>query len=158
MKLTKVAQVCQHSQMLALILHQDTPLETAIRHFADNPHIRSIFVVDNADKLVGIINNHDLLPWVRMQLDMLPFGSAVSVGKLRWLLMAEKISDLIPVSSDIVTVTVNDSLADVLDIMFQHNLVDIPVVDGDGRIINDIRLNELLAYTLNQSGVTTNAS
>jgi hypothetical protein len=35
--------------------------------------------------------------------------------------------------------------------MFQHNLVDIPVLDENGRIVNDLRLSEVLAYTMKVS-------
>ena len=61
MKFTKVAQVCQTSEMLAMIVHQDTPLETLGRHFPDDPYVRGIFLVDDADKFVDVVNNHDLL-------------------------------------------------------------------------------------------------
>ena len=151
MKLTKAAQVCQTSQMLAIIIHQDTLLETAIQQFASNPHVRGIFIVDDADKLVGVVNNHDILPWARMQLDMSPFGSTMPVGKMRRLLLAERILDLAQAGSHLAAVPMDASLADVLDVMFRHNLVDIPVIDENGRIVNDLRLSEVLAYTLNLS-------
>ena len=87
------------------------------------------FVEDDADKLVDVVNNHDLLLWSRMQLDMLPTSSAMPAGKMRWLLMAEKISDLAQAGGKLAKVTMDESLADVLDLMFHHSLVDILVVD-----------------------------
>ena len=151
MKLTKVAQVCQISQMLAIIVHQDTLLETAIRHTVDNPHVRGIFLVDDADKLVGVVNSHDLLLWVRIHLGMAPLKNTVSAGKLRRLLFAERILDLARAGSQFAAVQMDTSLADVLDVMSQYDLVDIPVLDENGRIVNDLRLSEVLAFTLNQT-------
>jgi CBS domain-containing protein len=151
MKLTKVSQLCQHSQMLAIILHQDTLLETAIQNFSDNPFVRGIFVVDDANELVGVVNSHDFLPWVRMHLEMSPFGPTVPVGKMRRLLLAERILDMAQPGSHLAAVSMDASLADVLDMMFQHNLVDIPVLDENGRIVNDLRLSEVLAYTMKVS-------
>lgn len=151
MKLTKVAEICQISQMLAIILHQDKPPETAIRHVVDNPQVRGIFLVDDADKLAGVINSHDLLLWVRIHAGMTPFKNSASTGKLRRLLFAERIIDLARGGSQLAAVQMDTSLGEVLDVMFQYDLVDIPVLDENGRIVNDLRLSEVLAFTLNQT-------
>ena len=39
-------------------------------------------------------------------------------------------------------------LPDALQKMTYHKLADIPVLDANGRIVNDLRLSEILAYML----------
>ena len=65
MKNTKIAAASQQSPMGALLLPADTPLAEAIGRFASDPTLHGIFLVDNAGRLAGVINNHDLLDWAR---------------------------------------------------------------------------------------------
>ncbi|NLE76173.1 MAG: hypothetical protein GX605_05405 [Chloroflexi bacterium] len=50
--------------------------------------------------------------------------------------------------SDDAAVSLNDTLADVLDKMRLYIVADIPVLDEGGPIISDISLSEVLSYAL----------
>jgi CBS domain-containing protein len=156
MKRTSVEKVIELSTMKALVLHKDTSLAEAIDRFASNEGQHGIFLVGDGDNLVGVVNNEDLLDWARLQFDTMP-GDPLPVGKVRRLISATSISDLAGPDSKRMSVRINETLADALARMASFELEDIAVLDEQGRIVNDLRLSEVLSFALhirsgNESG------
>lgn len=137
--------------MRALVVSYDMPLEEAIGHFAQDHDLRGIFLIDEHERLVGVVNTQDLLDWVRVGLALPPQAQPPSIAQVRRLVKAERVGDLARSDSVETAVTLHDTLADALDKMTRHNLIDIPVIDGNGRVINDLRLSEVLAFVLQNS-------
>ena len=146
---TTVGKVCAQSPMRALIVREDTPLVTAIDQFSSNHDHRAIFIINEAEQLVGVVNNHDLLHWARLRLQMPLNEKWISINRARHLVLADFVRDLAVPYSEETAVTFQDSLADALEKMTSRNLADIPVVDENGRIVNDLRLSEILAFAMN---------
>lgn len=158
MKRTSVAEVSALSTMKALVLPEKTPLAEAIDSFASNEGQHGIFVSGEDGKLAGVVNNADLLDWARLQFDVMP-GDPLAVGKVRRLMSAKNISDLAGRNSKSMSVTVTETLADALERMATFELEDIAVLDEDGRIVNDLRLSEVLSFALRiQRGRETDSS
>lgn len=151
MQTIKIADICRQSQMQALIMKANTPLEVAIQEFAGNHYVRGIFLVDDEERLVGVVNKQDILNWIRLEVSLPPQTASPSLVQMRRLLQAELIEDIALPDSDETAVSLDDTLADALNTMTRHNLVDIPVVDENGRIVNDLRLSEVLALVLDRS-------
>lgn len=149
MQTMTVADVCGTSAMRALVVPQDTPLAVAIGHFSQDHDLRGIFLVDEQERLAGVVNKQDLLDWLRLQLAMPALAKPPSLVQMRRVVMARTVGDLARKDSVETAVTLADSLAEALQKMASHNLNDIPVVDENGRIINDLRLSEALACVLN---------
>ena len=147
-----VAEVCEQSEMQALVVDREMSLSDAVKEFATNHDLRGIFVTDDKDRLVGVINKQDLLRWVGLQLNQLSQGEPMSIGQMRRLVNAQKVSDLAAPGSESTALYLNDTLADALQKMTAFNLADIPVVDENGRIINDLRLSEILLFMVNRGG------
>lgn len=143
-----VAEVCKTSTLHALVAPQGMPLAKAIQHFMQDCNLRGIFLVDDAGRLTGVLNKHDLLDWVRVAFPLPPQGPYPLKAQLRRAVMAETAGDLARAESVETAVTLQDSLAVALQKMVRYNLVDIPVLDENGRIVNDLRLSEILAYLL----------
>ena len=61
------------------------------------------------------------------------------------LMSAKHISGLAGCDSKRMSVTVTETLADALERMATFELEDIAVLDEDGRIVNDLRLSEVLS-------------
>ncbi len=148
MQTVSVAKVCETSKMQALIVPQNMPLAEAIWHFAQDHDLRGIFLIDEQERLVGVVNKQDLLDWVRVELALPPQTQSPSIAQVRRIVMAETAGDLARVDSVETAVSLSDTLADALNKMTRHNMVDIPVVDEDGRIVNDLRLSEVLAFII----------
>lgn len=143
-----VAKVCETSKMQALVVPHTMPLAEAIWHFAQNHDLRGIFLTDDDERLVGVVNKQDLLDWVRVELALPPQTQSPSLAQVRRVVMAESVGDLAQPDSAETAVALHDSLADALNIMTRYNMADIPVVDAHGRIVNDLRLSEVLAFVL----------
>jgi CBS-domain-containing membrane protein len=124
----------------------------AVKEFATNHDLRGIFITDENKRLTGVINKQDLLHWVGLQLNQTPAGKPIPVGQMRRLLNAQSVDDLAAPGSENSALYLNDTLADALQKMTANELADIPVIDENGQIINDLRLSEILLFMVNMSG------
>jgi CBS-domain-containing membrane protein len=148
MKKTKISVICQTSPMGALVVPMDMPLDEAINRFAGDPTLHGIFLVDAQGNFMGVVSNQDLLEWARLQFDLLSRDYMLPVGKVRRLLTAHTIGDLALPDSGKMAAHLDDSLESALLTMSEYGLEDIAVIDDAGRIINDLRLSEVLHYAL----------
>jgi CBS-domain-containing membrane protein len=148
MKRTPVARVSELSTMKALILPEDTPILEAIDRFASNEGQHGIFLTQENGRLIGVVNNRDLMDWARLQFDVIPGDLPLPVGKVRRLITATCICDLAAPDSKQMSVKLSDTLADALAKMATYELDDIAVVDDKGQVVNDLRLSEVLSFAL----------
>ncbi len=134
--------------MRSMVIHYNTPLDVAIERFAADDELHGIFLMDDNGRLVGVINNHSLLQWARLRF-RLPSGAlGLSLSQVRRLVLADIMQDLVMPGSDEAVVRMSDTIADALAKMSNYNLLDIPVVDDHGRIVNDLRLSEILSFAV----------
>ncbi|MEZ4719798.1 MAG: hypothetical protein R2851_27495 [Caldilineaceae bacterium] len=99
-----------------------------------------------------MVNNSDLLDWKRVQFNLSPGSLPLPVHRVRRLLKAQQISDLAAAESRQMSVKLTDTLAQALDTMSRYDLEDLAVTDEDGRVVNDLRLSEVLAFALKVYG------
>ena len=148
MKTVQVKEVCRQTPLQSLVARNDTSLSRVIADFAKHHDLHGIFLVDDQERLTGIINSHDLLQWSQLHLDLpLPISS-VTLGRVRRLVVARQAQDLASSASHEAAVREDDTLDTALRRMAQHNLTAIPVLDEQGRVINDLRLSEILAFAV----------
>lgn len=145
---TRVSELCEVSPMRALVVSRDTSLADVLAKLAHNHDLRSVYIVDEAEHLVGVVNPHDLLQLIKVRLQMPRDRREVPIRRVRRLVMAETIADLMLVGSEETAVSLQDTLADTLNKMSQYDLVSIPVVDSEGRVVNDLRLSEILSFAI----------
>lgn len=148
MKTVTVAEVCQQTPLQSLVINERTPLSWVIHEFASQHTHHGIFLVNEQQQLTGIINNQDLLQWGRLHLDLPLPTSSVTLGQVRRLVLAQQARDLARQGSAGAAVREADTLDGALTRMHQHNLTAIPVLDEQGRVVNDLRLSEILAFAL----------
>ena len=151
MKTVSIATLSKISDMQALIVKEDMSLSEAVKQFADNHDLRGIFLVDENDQLSGVINKRDLLNWVKIQLSIPSASQSMSIGEMRRLVNARQIADLAAIGSKNAAVRLDETLADALEKMTSYDFADIPVIDANGRVVNDLRLSEILAYMLDNN-------
>ena len=136
----KVKDVFQTLTKGADVVRETDPISEVLRKVAQNIATRSVFVVDDGEKLVGIINVRDLLRVVgarflnRETLTVIPY------------LTARKASDIMqpPYS-----VGPDDEIEEGLRLAVQHDLKDIPVVEG-GKVVGDLNCFEILLNVKNE--------
>ncbi|KAA3663992.1 MAG: CBS domain-containing protein [Chloroflexi bacterium] len=145
---TLVSELCDMSPMRALVVAHDTSLADVLAQLAQDHDLRSVCIVDVDERLVGVVNPHDLLQLIKVRLQIPRDRREVPVRRVRRLVMAKTIDDLMLVGSAETAVSLQDTLADTLNKMSQYDLVSIPVVDSEGRVVNDLRLSEVLSFAM----------
>ena len=132
----------------SLLVGPDEEFSTVIRRFADSPELRGIFVVDARRCLLGVITRTDLLDWTRAELGFALSASREKSLRLASLMYASKAGQVMHTNGHHLAAKLTDSLAQTLRRMIDLDLIVLPVVDEDDRVIGDIRLTEILAQTL----------
>lgn len=118
--------------------------ETTIRELAkifETRHVGSLPVVDDAGNLVGIVSASDLIeqgrnlhiPTVISLFDwVIPLGGERSLERDLQKITAQTVGEIC--STDVVTVSPNDPVSTAADIMSNHKLHALPVVEG-GKLV-----------------------
>ena len=139
----------------ALVLREDQPVETAIRHFVKQPDVHSLFIVDDKGKLKGTVKLHYILNWVKLKLNIdignrsnMRLAGTSRAFEIMKLCQSQTIGDII---SEAVSIEETDSLSQALHIMVHEGLVELPVVDKSGKLVGEIKLTQLLARLLEDS-------
>lgn len=133
---------------LSLIVGPDEDFVKIIQRFASLPELRGIFVADSEQRLLGVITRTDLLDWARMKLSPLSQGFSPRQEKtfrLISLIHASTAGQVMHPDSHRSAVKPDDSLAHALRLMIELDLVVLPVVDEANRIVEDLKLSELMA-------------
>ena len=142
-QIPRVKDAYNITKMSSLIIDENETLVNVIKRFVKNPELRGIFLVDKKKKLKGAITKTDLLNIVKVKL-----GKDVDEIPLRILVLKHlsdvKVNEIVSMFSERAGVKLNDSLDKALELMIKMDLIDIPVVDEDNKIIGDLTLSEIL--------------
>jgi len=101
-------------------------------------HSRQLYVVDDDDRLLGIINLQCLVRHFFTQ----HHGSNVSPRHLLSIITTETAEDLMIQSP--LNVGMDDAVEDVLERMVAANVEEVPVTDDGGRVVADLTMIDLL--------------
>ena len=119
------------------IIEPDKNINQVLCRFADRADLGGIFVVDANKKLKGVITKTTLLNFAKLKL-----GGHLRIGDMKRLIMATNANDI--ASPWPISVKPEEDVLKALDLMLEYDLIDVPVVDREGRIIGDIQLSEIM--------------
>lgn len=105
------------------------------------PIKRSLYVNNGKGKLAGIITIEDLLKAISVQKNA---HQNVAVTKRSLYLYVSKETTAKDIMRGIVSVSLDDNLEDALNKMVKHDLDELPVIDGDGKVIGDLNAYEII--------------
>jgi acetoin utilization protein AcuB len=100
-------------------------------------HIRHLPVVDRDERLLGIVTDRDL----RHHLFSPAVFPVLSLTSLDTLLMAARVRDLM--TTDVITVGPQDSLADAAGLMMEKKIGSLPVTEN-GRVVGILTETDML--------------
>ena len=143
----------------SLLIAPDDRFAAIVQRLARQPELRGTFVVDDEQRLLGVITRRDLLDWSRAQLGaslQAPFKGAEETLRLASLINASKVGQVMRANSNKAAVKEGNSLAHALRLMVELDLIVLPVVDSYRRVIGEIRLSDILARAI--EGGPKNAS
>lgn len=153
-----VRDIFNPNKMLSLICHEDEPIEKIIKIYAENPHLRGIFALDKNEKFIGVITRNDLLMWAKYKI-----GSGIedsiylktTYDEIKRYALSHKISEMIHPNSAEAFVREDDNILKALRLMLDSSLIDVPVIDSEGKIIGDLKLTEILLNLINETSSCT---
>ena len=132
----------------SLIVGPDEDISEVVLRFAGRPVTRGIFVADEKRRLLGVITRTDLLDWARLKLGAVlqaPIPNKSKTLRLASLMHATTAGQVMHPDSHRAAVRADDSLAYALGVMIELDLTILPVVDDNKRIVEDLKLDEILA-------------
>ncbi|GEM_PF-1737319 len=144
--------ITEGSRGLAIVRPSDS-LEDVVKAILSEPRTMSAYVVDEDQRLMGVITIWDLLQaTIAHDPDTINSGSPSILFDREFLeryAFSEKAEDIM---REAVCVDLSHSLRRAYNLMIQHGLTEVPVVDNQGRIIGDLTLLELLKAAWNLDG------
>ena len=146
-----VTVISENSPQRALRVTSDTNLDEILELLLTEESPKSVFLLDEQQHLAGIINFKELLIWGWLHLGLLSTPFAMSERKLRRVGKAQTAVDLLIPNSQTMTISQQATVAEAMDTLLVSNLDVVAVVDENGRVVNDLHLEDLLAYAMRQS-------
>jgi len=111
----------------------------------------AVFLLDERGGLAGILNFKELLAWGWLYLGHLSRLFAMFERKLMRLARAQTAVDWRMLNSQEMAISQQATVAEGVDTLLVSNLDVAASVDENGRAVNDLHLEDLLAYTIRQS-------
>ena len=146
-----VTVISENSPQRALRVLPETALEQILEQLLTEESPKSVFLLNERAGLAGILNFKELLIWGWLHLGLLNTPFAMSERKLRRLGRAHTAVDLLIPNSQTMIISQQATVAEAMDRLLVSNLNVLAVVDENGRIVNDLHLEDLLAYAMRQS-------
>ncbi|MFC1874784.1 CBS domain-containing protein [Chloroflexota bacterium] len=148
MKNVTVGEVHRIHGIVTCPIHEDTPLEEVINRLVNEPVLRGIILIDSNKRFSGVITLRDLEKWARFKL----FGGKGRLDISAWyffrILEAKKAKELLTTDKWSLAVNEADNLQTALDKMLDYDTGVLAVVDGEGRILGDITLSDVLSKAI----------
>jgi CBS-domain-containing membrane protein len=146
-----VSVIAGNSPQRALFVSPEMKLETILEKLLEDNSRKSIFLIDDAGKLAGIVNIKELLIWGWLHLGLLNTQFPLSERKLRRLARAHVATDLRIPDSQKMTIALQTNVVDALDTLLLSSLDTVAVVDENGRVVNDLHVDDLLVYAMREA-------
>lgn len=148
MKTIKVAEVFDSEGVLSAILPENATMEEVVAKLSLEPQLRGVFLVDGKQRFAGIITRTDLLKWAHLKLGTRPNIADMPVREVFRLVYSTKARDLARGDWKTIGVKLTDDLGKALGQLLENDLIDVPVLDEDGRILGDLKLSHVLLKAL----------
>lgn len=146
-----VKEVYNPEKMNSLIFTDDQTIEKIIKTFAEEVHLRGIFIVNKEGQFMGVITRNDLLIWAKYKLGSVTYRytRGPSYNEIKRYVLSSKISEMIHPNSAEFFVKEDDDILKALNLMLYSNLIDVPVLNKDRKIMGDLKLSEILLKIIN---------
>ena len=146
-----VAVISENSPQRTLCVPPDLALESVLEQLLADKRHKSVFLVDDEKKFVGIINMKEVLIWGWLHLGLLNVPFPLSERKLRRLARSHHAADLQIPNSQQMRISLQTTVEDALDNLLVSSEDVVAVVDENGRMINDLHIDDLLAYAMKEA-------
>jgi len=145
MKETKVKEIRRLITVEPAVVLEDERVDNVIKIFIDNPIIRAVYVIDNKERLQGIITMQDILK--KISIDFSSMASIYSESNFSGYKIASSGGKTLArdlMDPEIYYVFDEDPIEKAFNLLFSNKAGEIPVVDKGERLIGDLNIIELL--------------
>ena len=122
----------------ASIIHEEADIFDIIKHFAENPCLHHVCVIDKEERLMGLINRKRMFRSVFSHF----VGTESSVSSLFTLLNAQTSEQLMV--THIISTTKDATVDSVVKSLIEHNIREIPVINEDQRVLGFMTISMIL--------------
>jgi len=135
------------SEIHTLIVNNPATVQTgskildAVESMLDDPRTHAVYVVDEDEKVIGIITLSDLIGVTSVQTGAVAKKKMFSFWNYSKLLYCETVDDIMRKP---VTMRLDDTIISALRVIEEHNLFALPLVDDKGRLIGELNGLEIL--------------
>lgn len=105
-------------------------------------------MADPINRFSGVITRNDLLKWTHLQFGSEMRSISISPKDICRVASATRAKDLAVGDWRTMGVRLDADLATALQQFMEHDEIDIPVLDKDGRVLGDLRLSQTLYYSI----------
>lgn len=153
MKTIKVGELFDPQNMQSTVISEDEPLENLISSLVRDSLSRGVFLVDSHQRFVGVITRSDLLKWAHLRFGREPGSGRVNISRqdIYRFVLSTKAREIARGDRRSLGVQLSDDLEIALNQMFEHDEIDIPVLDEDGKILGDLEISQVLLKALQAS-------
>lgn len=133
-------------------VYADNSVEELAKLLTDN-NISGAPVIDRDKKVIGIVTEKDIMykdteprfpPAANILGAQIFLGSVKKYNAQLRKILATSVNDLM--TKDVITVTDDTDIKDIVDIMLANNINRVPVTDGDKRLVGIISRADIVRY------------
>jgi CBS domain-containing protein len=125
------------------VIRDNAILKDAVESITHRSRSSKVYVIDGTGILIGVITIEALLRQVGYRVGVRETGM-ISFFKFFTGIFKENVSDFMDKP---VRVYKSDKLIEAMQLMVEHHLNDLPIVDDEGRIIGELQSVEILKHT-----------
>ncbi len=123
-------------------IHEDDSIYEAVAKIAEDRETLIACVVDKEDKLTGIISPKRVLKTLAVRtFEHIKYSLFLGPGMLYSLITAEYVKDIMNAS---VSVGPEDGIEKAIELMIEHDIPEIPVVDRQGQLLGVVNYNDII--------------
>jgi CBS domain-containing protein len=119
---------------------EDAILKDAVETITRDSHSRKVYVVDAEGKLKGVITIETLLRQVGYKVGVRETG-VISFFKFVSGILKDNVMEF---TEEAATITKRHKVLDALQMMVEHHLNDLPVIDEEDRLVGELNSLEIL--------------
>jgi len=127
-------------------VHKDTSIKEVLQSIVNDLHTRHAYVVDDKGKLLGTIRVNYVIQYLFPTVALLESREIPQVGNFMEFYNAKTAEDIM--NANPVFVYQNSTLGELVKLMIEEKINEIPVLDKNKKVIGEVNILEIIMHYL----------